>query len=275
MRGDISAFTSLLKGYWEDKTKYPWHRVYSLIEKNWEKERPDQDIGEVLLHIRDGIFGALDIHALSLALDTPTSDILLILLKAKEWKEGRKNVRLACSKEISDLISQYQLDFLDANSLQRDGFSYLVDQLCDAQLNQYRQAKPKKEKDSLNLKHLHQSVHGRLLLRELGVSGTSIKLPSPEGENLLQAYENRLIELETDISRTELPIGPTEQLTLEGEPVEEIHPKEDEKKLKKKDIEEHQAPLTEYMTGKKASRARRKKRQERSKAKTKSKESGK
>ncbi|MFW9979890.1 MAG: hypothetical protein ACFFEJ_17540 [Candidatus Thorarchaeota archaeon] len=275
MRGDISAFTSLLKGYWEDKKKYPWNRVYPLVEKYWEKERPKEDLGEALVNIRDGIFGALDIHSLSLALDIPTPDILDILLKAKDWNEGRKRTRLHCSKEVGVLISKFQLDFLDVESLTRDGFGYLVGQLINAQLNQYRQARPQKEKGSLNLKSLHSSVHGRLLLRELGITASSVSTKTQEAANLLQAYENRLIELETDTSQAEIPLGPTEQLTLEGAPIEEYTPKDEEKRSKSKGKEEHQTPLTEYMTGKKASRERRKKRIEKSKTKTKSDGSGK
>lgn len=260
MRGDISAFTSLLKGYWEDKKRYPWNKVYNTIGNNWENERPNQDIGEVLIHIRDGIFGALDIHSLSLALDIPTAEVLDVLLKGKDWNDGRKKVRLFCSKKVSDLIAKSQLDYLDRESLNRDGFGYLTEQLIEAQLDQYRRAKPVKEKGSLDLKPLMNSTHGRHLLRELGITDSSLSAKKSEAEALIQAYENRLIELETDISHIETPLGPTEQLTLAGEPVEEVTEKEEERKSRAKTIEEHQTPLTEYITGKKASRTRRKKR---------------
>ena len=271
IRGDISAFTSLLKGYWEDKKKFPWNKVYSVLDNYWEKERPGEDIGVTLLHIRDGIFGSLDIHSVSLALDCPTSKIIEILLKGKDWNDGRKKTRLFCSKEVSKMISIQELDYLNSESLSRDGFGYLVEQLVEAQLEQYRQSKPKKEKNSLDIKALQKSVHGRNLLRELGITNSSLSMKSPEAGNLLQAYENRLIELETDTSRIEFLSGPAEQLTLEGEPVEEIQSKEEEKKTKTKGTEEHQTPLTEYMTGKKASRTRRKKKLEKSKTKSKSK----
>ncbi len=240
-----------------------------MLDKYWEKEKTGEDLGEVLMQIRDGVFGSLDIHSVSLALDTPTSEILAILLKGSDWNDGRKKVRLFCSKEVGKLIVKQNLDYLDGKSLGRDGFGYLVDQLIESQLNQYRQSKPQEDKGSINLKALHNSVHGRLLLRELGITANSVTTKSPEAGSVLQAYENRLIELETDTSRIEIPSGPTEQVTLEGEPVEELEPKGEEKRTKSKGKDEHQAPLTEYMTGKKASRTRRKKKIQKSKTKSK------
>ncbi len=130
----MTLLTSRLQGYWEDKRKYPWHRIYSMIEKHWEKAGIDEDLGDVLILIRDAVFGALDIHSLSLAIDTPTADILDILLKAKDWSEGKKHVRNYCAKEIKTLVSKMKLDYLDDRALARDGFGYLVEDLRNAQL---------------------------------------------------------------------------------------------------------------------------------------------
>ena len=236
-----------------------------MIEKNWTKEKGDEDPSETLALLRDGIFGSLDIHSLSLALDIPAQEILTLVLKAKNWKEGRRDARAFCSVQASQLIAKSNLDYLDTSSLRRDGFGYLVPQLDEARLEQYRKARPEKEKGNLILKPLGRSVYGRRILRALMISSPTIKATDEQGKRLLEEYENFLIELETDTSRTEIPSGPTEQLTLEGDPVsldEEVDKKTIEEVPEEKGV---QVPLSEYMpsqkkkvSAKEASRKRRK-----------------
>lgn len=260
MRGDIDGVTDQLKSFWSDKTKHPWSKLHSSIVKYWQLAHPKEDVSEALIKIRDAVFGALDIHSLSLALDTTTDGILDILLKGKDWKEGRKKVRTYCSKVVGDLISKGQLDYLDSSSLHRDGFGYLVGSLEEAKLEQYRNAKPVESEDKLDLKSLARSVQGRMLMREVGIAEVSLDAKDSRAEAIIRAYEDRLIELETDTSTSFEQIGPVEQLTLNGEPIEGSASKEEEKKSKSQKKDTHQVELTEYISGKKASRARTKRR---------------
>ncbi|MCK5239958.1 MAG: hypothetical protein KAR33_10445 [Candidatus Thorarchaeota archaeon] len=236
-----------------------------MVEKNWDKEKGEEDPAETIALLRDGVFGALGLHSLSLALEIPTRDVIDILLKGKTWTEGRKKARAFCSMQASQLISKQNLDYLDSLSLNRDGLGYLVPQLEDACLKQYRKVRPKVEKGFLILKPLGRSVYGRTILRTFGISQPTIKASDEQGKQLLAEYDNHLIELETDTSRTVILDGPTEQLTLEGEPVaieEEITKEPAEVEPPKKGV---QAPLSEYIPSKKkkvsakeASRKRRK-----------------
>lgn len=260
MRGDIDGVTELLKSFWSDKSKHPWNKIHSSIVKYWQAATPGDDVSESLIKIRDAVFGALDIHSLSLALETTTDGILDILLKGKDWKEGRKKARTFCSKAVGDLISKGQLDYLDSSSLQRDGFGYLIGSLEQAKLEQYRNAKPVESKGKLDVKSLSRSVQGRMLMRELGVVEVALDAKDPRAQGIVRAYEDRLIELETDTSKSFEQIGPVEQLTLNGEPVEGIAGKEEEKKGKSQKKDTHQVELTEYISGKRASRARTKRR---------------
>jgi len=263
----------LLKGYWSDKKQHPWHRVHSIIEKNWEKSRKRKDLPETLGLIRDGVFGALDIHSLSLALDEPVTEILKVFLKGKTWSQGRKDARAYCSMKASHLISKHKVDFLDPESLSHDGFGFMVPSLNESRLQEYRDARPIEEGKTLVVKALTRTVYGRRILRTLGITKSPLEKKDPMSKQLVQEYENYLIELEIDTSRTADPIGPTEQLTLNGKPLLESEEEQAKRKPTEKTSEGVQAPLTEYMeptkrkptskqASRKRSRSRRKKREE-------------
>jgi hypothetical protein len=201
-----------------------------------------------------------------LALDVTAQEVLAIVLKGKNWNEGRRDARSFCSMEATQHISKQNLDFLDSLSLKRDGFGYLIPQLDEARLDQYRKARPTKEKGNLILKPLARSVYGKRILRNFMITSPTIKASEDQAKQLLSEYDNYLIELETDTSRTEIPSGPTEQLTLEGEPVsleEDAMTAPSEEEKPEKGV---QAPLSEYIpsqkkkkpTAKEASRKRRK-----------------
>ncbi|MDF1540548.1 MAG: hypothetical protein P1Q69_16750 [Candidatus Thorarchaeota archaeon] len=262
-RGDIDGVRDLLKGYYNDKTQHPWHKIHSLIQKNWEKSRKMEKLPETLTLIRDGVFGALDISSLSLALDEPVTEILAVLLKAKTWVQGRKDVRAYCSMKAAQFIANQSLDFLDPSSLSHDGFGYLIPLLNESRLEQYRKAQPKEDGKILDVKSLARSVYGRKILRNLGITKSSLEKKDPLAEQLLQEYDNFLIELECDTSRTIESIGPTEQLTLNGKPLTEEEEEQEKKKPSEKATDGVQAPLSEYMeppkkkpTPKQASRKR-------------------
>ncbi|MFW9849299.1 MAG: hypothetical protein ACFFF4_09165 [Candidatus Thorarchaeota archaeon] len=226
-------------------------------------------MADTIALLRDGVFGSLNIHSLSLALDIPTSEILDILMKGKSWKEGLRDARAFCSVQVSDLISNHKVDYIDQISLKRDGFGYLIPQLDEALLEQYRKAKPQKEAGNLILKPLARTVHGRKVLRTLGITTPTIKASSEHGKQLLREYENYLIEIETDTSKTPVSDVPTEQLTLEGEPVS-LEEEEKEISVETEATDDGvQAPLSEYIptskkkkSAKEASRQRRKGRRE-------------
>ncbi len=148
--------------------------------------------------------------------------------------------------KASYLISNQSLDFLDPSSLSHDGFGYLVPLLNEARLEQYRQAQPKEEEKILDIKSLTRSVYGRRMLRNLGITKSSIEKKDPLFEQLPQEYENYLIELECDTSRTIESIGPIEQLTLNGKPLREEEEQE-KKKPSEKAADGIQAHLSEYI----------------------------
>jgi hypothetical protein len=252
-RADIDAIENSLKGFWSDKKKNPWNKIYSLLEKYWKKEKPDQDISNTLLLIRDGLFGALDIHSMSLALDIPTSELLEILLHEKSWQEGRRKVRTHCSKLVSDMIAKGKTKYLVASGLERDGFGFLVPSLIDARIEEFEKARPKKTKNMLDLKNLADSVLGRDLLRlhmitpEVTAKGKQkwiLSIDDPRADELLEAYENMILDLEIDETSRIIP-DYTQQVTLNGKPlsVEISQRKESRSSSTSPGVQE---PLTEY-----------------------------
>lgn len=262
-RGDIDGVVELLKGYWKDRKEHPWHRIYPTIEKEARKTHQGEVVSDLLVMIRDAVFGALDLHSLSLALDISASEILKVVLKGKDWPQARNDARAYCAKKVTSLIENYQLDYLDSSSLERDGFGYLVPLLEEAKLEEYRKAAPRIEDGILNLVQLNSSVHGRTILRQAGITSKTLPEADEASKTLLELYENYLIELETDTSRTGFREGPTTQLTLNGKPIDVSGEGDDQAKDLKQAPRGVQAPLTEYMgkptkkkAGKQASRKR-------------------
>ena len=252
-RADIDAIENSLKGYWHDKKANPWNRIYAQLEKYWMKERPDQDISNTLLLIRDGVFGALDIHSMSLALDIPTNTLIEMLLQAKSWKEGRRKVRTHCSKLVSDMLAKGKTEYFVPSGLERDGFGFLVPSLISSRIEQFKKARPKETKGKLNLKNLAKSVLGRDLLRSLmitpevsakGKQSWTLSVADPRVTELLAAYENMILDLEIDETSRIIP-DYTQQVTLNGKPLSEVieSRKESRGAAASPGIQE---PLTEY-----------------------------
>lgn len=253
-RADCSAIEDSLKSYWKDHQRNPWNKIYTLLEKYWMKEKPDQDISNTLLLIRDGIFAALDIHSMSLALDIPAKDILKMLLQAKSWKEGRRKVRTYCSQLISDMIEEGDIKYLVPSGLERDGFGFLVPSLREARIEQFKKAQPKKSKNKLNLQNLANTVLGRELLRlhmispettATGKQSWTMSADDPRASEFLAAYENMVLDLEIDETSRIIP-DYTQQVTLNGKVLSlEASPRKESRSTSTSPgIQE---PLTDYL----------------------------
>ena len=247
-RGDIEAITELLRGYWKDKRAYPWHRLYAIIETQWEKEKPEEDLQETLVLLRDGVFGALEMLSLSLALNVPTSQVLVMVCKGESWKDGRRLARAECSTLAMNLIDKGDLGNLTPSALERDGMGFLLASLHEAYLKEFKMARPKTKDGKLGLKALSKTMYGRRLLRERAITASSIDEDDPATAEILETYDSLILELEiADASRI-IPVESTEQVTLNGKLVEDSTDKEEIQKAKEP-TPSVQAPLTEYMIG--------------------------
>lgn len=250
-RGDIVGIIESQKKFWKDKKSNPWHRIHKLIETHWKKEKEGIDASETLILLRDAIFASFDIHSLSLALDIPTHEIIEMFVKGKSWKDGRRTVRTFCSKTITEFIKNGNLDYLENESLHRDGFGYLVPSLSEKHLDIYKKARPKIKDGVLDLRPLARSVIGRRIFRDLQITKGELKEKNPLASQLFEQYDLLLMDLEIDGSTDSLLLGPTEQLTLNGKPIEEITEIDEEKPAKKRHAKGVQVPLTEYLPEKK------------------------
>jgi len=247
-RGDIEAITELLKGYWKDKKTYPWHKLYAIIETQWEKENPDKDIQETLVLLRDAVFGALEMLSLSLALNIPASEVLKMVCKGESWKDGRRLTRAECSTLAKELIDKGDLDNLIPSALERDGMGFLLASLHEAHLKTFKMARPKAKEGKLDLKALSRTMHGRRLLRERAITGSSAIEADSVAAGILETYDDLILELEIADASGIIPVESTEQITLNGKLVEDSADKMETHRAKEP-TPDVQAPLTEYLTG--------------------------
>ncbi len=236
-RGDVDGIIELMHQYFVDKKASPWHRIIAIISRKWEPN--DKDLPEIMILVRDAVFSALGILSLSLALEESTTDILEIFCKAKSWKEGRMKVRSYCSEKVLKMIKNKQTKYLDPDSLSRDGFSFLTPELLDAELMQFKKAKPKIKNGKLLLGPLRNTRFGRELLSELEISDISIDENDPYKEEILEAYESRLVELE--LKEHEIIPEHTVQLTLNGSPANDDELEIGEKQSKSRELMEQES----------------------------------
>ncbi|MHA2163024.1 MAG: hypothetical protein ACXABF_11430 [Candidatus Thorarchaeota archaeon] len=245
-RGDIDGALELLKGYWIDKKAHPWHRIYNMIETHWTKEGEQRDLAETLLLIRDAVFGSIDIHSLSLSLEIPTSKILEEITSGNSWKDGRRKARTFCGNMVSDLIEKGRIEYLEPTALRRDGFGYVVPSLNVARLKEFKKAQPVENDGRLEIKALSRSVFGKQLLRDQMITTASLPLDSPQAEQITQAYDHRLLDLEIDQTADLAFPAETEQITLNGRPVDEVLLEREDSASRKKGAGV-QTPLSEYI----------------------------
>ncbi|RDE11980.1 MAG: hypothetical protein C4K47_09115 [Candidatus Thorarchaeota archaeon] len=220
-RGDFSAVAETLEGYWINKSKYPWHSVYPVLEKRLLSRKPDSDFSNTLLLLRDAVFGAVGLTSLSLALDVTTEEVVRKITKQQSWKEAQRNVRKFLSDIVSDMIAGGEIKHLTPLGLSADGLGFLVPVLRQAQLEEFRRAKPKIMKGYLNLRPLSNSVIGRTLLRQLAIKEDRLEEQDPRVTSLLESYEHMLVDIEIGEEATAGAAPETEQATIIGGPVKE------------------------------------------------------
>jgi hypothetical protein len=233
-----------MKGYWIDKKDHPWHRLYKILEREWKKTEDPLSISKKLMLLRDGVFGALGILSFSLPLDISTAQVLHTLTRAKSWREGRQRVRSKCVKLATEMISSGDVAHLVPSGLQRDGFGFIVDELSEALLEEFRKAEPRVRKGQANLGRLSGSVLGRHVLRKHMITETKMPEDDPRFQKLLQEYQRLLVEME--LNDELVPLEETFQITLNGRIAEEVTEGRDyrEEKVDAKDV---QSSLTDFL----------------------------
>ena len=252
-----------MKGYFTDKKTNPWHTMFKNLEKYWSKDSPKKDATETLILLRDAVFGAFDILSLSVALDVPTSEFIMLFTKETNWKEGRRKVRNRCIELVEKLTKKKKTRYLVPSALRRDGFGFLVPDIEEAELTLFKKAKPemkkvpKRKKQVLDLSRLEKSQTGSKFLREQMVMEVHLEKGDPRIPTILEAYEQFLIEFEVDIGAAIPEPVPTEQVTLNGKPVTELE-EEKAKPTKKAPKKAEQSPLTDFIEEKPSSKKKKK-----------------
>lgn len=235
-----------MKNYFSDKNGNPWHKVFSDIEKYWPAKDKD-GLEETLLVLRGAVFASFDMLSASVVSDLSTQDVLDVFLKKKDWNEARKSVRQICADSIRRSILNGETRFLQASALKRDGFAYLVGHLEEKKWQLFRDAQPSIKRGKLDLTKLESTEIGSRFLKEQGVSELKLSKDDQRVPLILEAYEHYLIEYEVDTaSIMPIPLD-TEQVTLNGTPIEtdKEKPKKTPKSASGKD-DSIQAELSDF-----------------------------
>jgi hypothetical protein len=245
-RGDMQTIAEMMKGYFSDKKKNPWQLVNKNVSKFITTEKSNQRQIEILLPLRAGVFGALDILSFGLIDRIATQDVIDVFTKEESWKLGRRSARNYCLDIAEKLISNGKTRYLSTSALKRDGFGFLVPRVEESRWEQFKKAKPKKAKKELDLSKLENSVIGSKFLKEQMIMDTKLDVKDPRVEEILEAYELYLVDIEVDRSSQVKPPTPTEQITLNGKPVFDEEDKEE--KVKRKSPKGDQATLTDFIS---------------------------
>ena len=271
-RGDITSIIESLSMYFQDKKAHPWHRIFSILESTLDPEKQR----EAILILRDSILSAFDTLSLSLTMNVSSKTLLSVFLKNNSWKEGRKEFRNYCAGLVSSEIKKRNIYHLEPFALEQDGFSYLVSDLVEAEIDIFKKGEPeiktKGKKKYIELKKLHRSKYGRKLLREQGISETELDSSDPRYNTIIEDYEMLLTELEIDIGRMSFATGPTEQITLNGKPIEETAPPVPEEGVKQSTG--IQKPLTEFLKNDSGPKSKKRRRTNEKKSKQSKKKKG-
>lgn len=251
-RGDTKAVADLIKGYYSNKAENPWDTIFRDMQKYGEKEETEKALREILILIREAVFGALEILSFSLISEISTADIVRAFTSEKDWNSGRRRVRNLCLDVADRLIEKGDIRYLLPSSLRREGFGFLIDRIEDVELEQFKKARPVISRGKMNLSKLDNSIIGSRFLRDQMVIETKIDANDPRINAIQEAYELQLIELEFErTTKIKLP-QETEQITLNGQPVEVV----DMGKTgpsRRRESSGVQAPLTEFIADKKSS----------------------
>ncbi len=201
--------------------------------------------------LRNAVFGAFDVLSLSIALDIPTDELVRIFTNEDNWKDGRRKVRDRCIEDVGELVKKRETRYLIPSGLKRDGIGFLVSGVEAAELENFRRAKPKmkkrsKKKEILDMAPLEKTKLGSRFLKEQMVMETQLEKGNPRIPSILEAYDHFLVELEIDMSSLIPEPVPTEQITLNGTPIDEIDDRKDapERKPREKIT---QSPLTDFI----------------------------
>lgn len=245
----MKTISDMMKGYYSDKKKHPWNKVNKNIQKFLLSESSKEKQSEVLILLRAAMFGALDILSFGLVQEVSSEDIINAFTKENDWKLGRRNARNLCMDIADKLISKRDTRYLIPSALERDGFGFLNPRIDEARWEEFKDAKPVIKKGKLNLSRLERSLIGSKFLREQMIMETELDAKDERAQALLEAYELQLVELEVDRSSKVKAPTPTEQITLNGQPVFEDEEDEDkEGKTRKKASKDDQAPLTDFLS---------------------------
>lgn len=254
-----------IKGYYSNKNEHPWHQVNKNIRTFIKKEKSKDKLSEILILLRAAVFGALDILSFGLIDKVSTEDIIKAFTKEESWKLGRRSARNLCLDVADLLIQKGETRYLIPSALKRDGFSFLISKIEQAQFVKFKKARPKVIKKQLNLTKLEKTVLGSKFLRDQMVMETKIDAKDPRVEQIIEAYELQLVEIEIDRVSKGKPPTQTEQVTLNGQPVFDDDEKED--KVRKKKAKGAQSSLTEFLTEEKKTTPTKKRTKKRSKKK--------
>ena len=244
-KGDFVALSQNFNGFWKDKNENPLHRIDSIAVRNYE-DGDDGKLREALMQIRASVFSYLGMLSLSPAIEVPTRGILEVMLKEKDSKAGRKKGREFLAEQAKSLIERNQVSHLIPSELKRDGLGYLTGKVREAQIENYRKAKPSVEKGNLSLKKLSHTVLGKKILRDLCIDTKEVEAKSDEASRVKEAYGHYLLEIELSEDIVMPDIEDTEQLSLEGKPVEVDESSEAKKSVERGD-ESNQENLTGYI----------------------------
>ncbi len=244
-RGDFVALSQTFNGFWKDKNESPLHRIDSIAVRNFE-DSDDGMLTECLMQIRAGVLSYLGMLSLSTAVEVPTRDILDIMLKEENSKDGRKNAREFLAEQAKSLIEKSRVGHLVPSELKRDGLGYLTGKVREAQIENYRKAKPSVKQGKISVKKLSHTVLGKKILRDLRIDTKEVDAKSDEASRVKEAYDHYLLEIELSDDIGMPDIEDTEQLSLDGEAVD-IDESEDAKKASKRQGNEDQENLTGYL----------------------------
>ena len=243
----MKTVADMIKGFYSDKTENPWHKVNKNVQTFIKKETSKDKLSETLILLRAGVFGALDILSFGLIDEITTTDIIQAIIAEDTWKLGRRSARNLCLDTADRLIEKGNTRYLTPSALKRDGFGFLIPRIEEVQWEKFKKAKPKVTKGGLNLAKLEKSVIGSKFLREQMIMETKIDAKDPRIETLLEAYELQLVEIEINRSSRIKPPAPTEQITLNGQPVFD-EDEDKEEKSKRKTSKGDQTPLTDFLS---------------------------
>ncbi|TFG31588.1 hypothetical protein EU528_05875 [Candidatus Thorarchaeota archaeon] len=236
-----------IKNYYSDKNENPWHKVNNNIQTFISKEKSQDKLSEILILLRAAVFSSLDILSFGLIDDVTTEDIINAFTAEETWKLGRRSARNLCLDVSDKLIEKGNIRYLIPSALKRDGFGFLIPRIEEIQWDNFRKAQPKVTKGELDLTKLEKTLIGSKFLRDQMVMTTKIDAKDPQVEALLEAYDLQLVEIEVDRSSRIKPSPPTEQVTLNGQPVFDEE-EEKEEKVRRKPSTGDQTPLTDFLS---------------------------